>query len=195
MTKFFRYALLLLFLGLPGWADTPPPSSATVKVGYVPFTVEGDYQPLDSATTNDLLLKAFKEAAPDFEFVPVNLDNVPFNADQAYLLAKAQGFDLIAWGTVSYEIHSQTSRDLDQMGRLKYLITAIGDIQVSSVARMERVLTMPTSVTSTDLSDAFTETGDPQLAKRLAKESLQDVGETIIAVLRQRGDDNEAESL
>jgi hypothetical protein len=165
--------------------------SAPVKVAYVTITVRGDYQPLDSATVNSVLLEAFKDSAPELEFVPLQVDAESLDpeaaVEQALATARAEGADLIAWGSVSFERAAQNSRgDVFNQGRLKLLITAIADIQVASVPTQERILNQPTMVTSTDQSSAFTETGDPQLEIRLARESLTEAAQTIVGVVRQR---------
>ena len=161
------------------------------KVAYVPITVRGDYQPLDAAAVNELFLQTLKASAPELEFFPLQVDMESLDPDavvkQAFATAQANGAEMIAWGSVSFQRSSQTSRtDAFNRGRLKYLITAIADIQVASVANQERILSQPTMVTSSDQSNSFTETGDPQTELRLAKESVAQAAKSIVEVVRKR---------
>lgn len=189
------FLALFLFTSAFGTAalaqsETPESTTAT-RVAYFPVSVEGAYQPLPSADIDQVFLAALKASAPDLEWVPMTLDlgDVdPETAVQSALAAaRDAGAELIAWGDIRFDRSSQTARgDSFNRGRLKLLITAEADIQVVRVSDQERILSQPTMVTSTDLSNAYTETGDPDTEKRLAKDSLKEAAESVVDVVRKR---------
>lgn len=190
LSLFKAFILCLALLVGPALAEDAVTTKIT-KVAYVPITVRGDYQPLDAAAVNELFLQTLKASAPELEFFPLQVDMESLDPDavvkQAFATAQANGAEMIAWGSVSFQRSSQTSRtDAFNRGRLKYLITAIADIQVASVANQERILSQPTMVTSSDQSNSFTETGDPQTELRLAKESVAQAAKSIVEVVRKR---------
>lgn len=182
------FRLLLALFALFGFTGA---LAQPVKVAYVPITVSGDYQPLDSASVSQLLLQSLRSAAPELEFVElqVDMDSLDPEAEIAKALqtAKESGATYVAWGEVSFQRSAQPSRgDVYNAGRLKLLITAIADIQVATVEDGKRVLSQPTMVTSSGQSRAFTETGDPQTEQRLARDSVSEAARAIVEVVRKR---------
>lgn len=183
-----RASLLLAFalLVLSGGAVAEP-----VRVAYVPISVTGDYQPLDTAAVSQLMLQSLRSSAPELEFVELQVDMESLDPEaeiaRAMQTAKEGGATYIAWGDVSFQRSAQPSRgDVYNAGRLKLMITAIADIQVATVADGQRILSQPTMVTSSGQSRAFTETGDPQTELRLARESVSEAAKAIVEVVRQR---------
>ena len=183
----FHFFLLCLFALLA-------PSTVLaqqVRVAYVPISVTGEYKPLDTDTVSKLLLQSLKSAAPDLEFVELQVDMESLDPEaevaKAIQTAKENGATYIAWGDVSFQRAAQPSRgDVFNAGRLKLMITAIADIQVMTVADQQRILSQPTMVTSSGQSRAFTETGDPQTEQKLARDSVTEAASTIVDVIRQR---------
>ncbi len=185
--------MLAALASAPAWAQTGP-----VRVAYIPVTVRGDYQPLDAATVNELMLECLRKEAPELEFVMLQVDldsfDVEGEVERAVQTARQNGAAMIAWGEVGFQRSAQTSRgDTFYRGRLKLLVTAIADIQVASVESGERILSQPTIVTSSGQSNAFTEDGDPETEKRLASDCVRESAKAILEVVRQRRTGSAAE--
>lgn len=202
--RFLRRLLMACFLltgsllaqpaTTPAPLTTPPPSTppaAVTRVAYFPVKLVGSYQPLSAAQVDETFLAALKAGGSNLEWVPLTLELANVNPEtaieQALAAAQADGAQLIAWGDIRFDRSSQTARgDSFNRGRLKLLITAEANIQVVRVSDQERLLSQPTMVTSTDLSNAYTETGDPETEARLAKESLREAADSVAGVIRKR---------
>ncbi len=108
-----------------------PVQAEQVSVVVAPLRVSGDYQPLNSQQTTEILtMQLEKHSQASYRILEMD---GPYFLEDALEAARAAEADLIVWGSVRYRKASQGSRDPFTRGRLKLHVAAQANLNVAWV--------------------------------------------------------------
>ena len=184
MKSYTKLLVLLLLLSVHGLAQEQ------VRVGFLPVTVKGDFQPLTSEQATTLLYQGLQDNKPKVELVLLERQDSIQTLPQAVALGKSQNLDMVIWGDVRFRKDSYTNMSPSPYyrGKVSLQVATEGDLMSAWIPEEKLVLSQPTIVTSNKktrswISDDVRDLSDEQA---MAANALREVADSLIVVLRKR---------
>lgn len=184
MKKVIKLLVLLLFLFGHGLAEEQ------IRVGFLPVSVEGDFQPLTSEQATTLLYQGLQDNKPKVELVLLARQDSVQTLPQAVALGKSQNLDMIIWGDIRFRKDSYTDMSPSPYyrGKVSLQVATEGDLMAAWIPEEKLVLSQPTIVTSNKktrswISDDVRDLSDEQA---MAANALREVADSLVVVLRKR---------
>jgi len=184
MKRVTKLLVLLLLLSVHGLAQEQ------IRVGFLPVTVEGDFQPLTSEQATTLLYQGLQANKPEVELVLLERQDSIQTLPQAVALGRSQNLDMVIWGDVRFRKDSYTDMSPSPYyrGKVSLQVATEGDLMAAWIPEEKLVLSQPTIVTSNKktrswISDDGRDLSDEQA---MAANALREVADSLVIVLRKR---------
>jgi len=184
MKRVTKLLVLLLLLSVHGLAQEQ------IRVGFLPVTVEGDFQPLTSEQATTLLYQGLQANKPEVELVLLERQDSIQTLPQAVALGRSQNLDMVIWGDVRFRKDSYTDMSPSPYyrGKVSLQVATEGDLMAAWIPEEKLVLSQPTIVTSNKktrswISDDVRDLSDEQA---MAANALREVADSLVIVLRKR---------
>ena len=184
MKRVTKLLVLLLLLSVHGLAQEQ------IRVGFLPVTVEGDFQPLTSEQATTLLYQGLQANKPEVELVLLERQDSIQTLPQAVALGRSQNLDMVIWGDVRFRKDSYTDMSPSPYyrGKVSLQVATEGDLMAAWIPEEKLVLSQPTIVTSNKktrswISDDVRDLSDEQA---MAANALREVADSLVIVLRTR---------
>ena len=184
MKRVTKLLVLLLLLSVNGLAQEQ------IRVGFLPVTVQGDFQPLTSEQATTLLFQGLQDNEPKVELILLDRQDSIQTLPQAVELGKSQNLDMVIWGDIRFRKDSYTDKSPSPYyrGRVSLQVATEGDLMAAWIPEEKLVLSQPTIVTSNKktrswISDDVRDLSDEQA---MAANALKEVADSLVVVLRKR---------
>jgi hypothetical protein len=184
MKRFTKLLLFLLLLSVNGLAQEQ------IRVGFLPVTVQGEFQPLTSEQATTLLFQGLQDNKPKVQLVLLDRQDSIQTLPQAVELGKSQNLDMVIWGDIRFRKDSYTDKSPSPYyrGRVSLQVATEGDLMAAWIPEEKLVLSQPTIVTSNKktrswISDDVRDLSDEQA---MAANALKEVADSLVVVLRKR---------
>lgn len=184
MKRVTKLLVLLLLLSVNGLAQEQ------IRVGFLPVTVQGDFQPLTSEQATTLLFQGLQDNEPKVELILLDRQDSIQTLPQAVELGKSQNLDMVIWGDVRFRRDSYTDMSPSPYyrGKVSLQVATEGDLMAAWIPEEKLVLSQPTIVTSNKktrswISDDVRDLSDEQA---MAANALKEVADSLVIVLRKR---------
>ena len=184
MKRVINFLVLLVLLSVTGLAQEQ------IRVGFLPVTVQGDFQPLTSEQATALLYQGLQDNKPKVELVLLDRQDSIQTLPQAVALGKSQNLDMVIWGEVRFRKDSYTDMSPSPYyrGKVSLQVATEGDLMAAWIPEEKLVLSQPTIVTSNKktrswISDDVRDLSDEQA---MAANALKEVADSLVVVLRKR---------